>query len=97
MQASLKVTEKGLEVHGKGLFIIYDVPAKVVGDRGRHPPSFRYLLKKFIDSGRVSRIQASVLLVEDPALIEPLLNLILRYNGSALVVEGSYTHILPER
>jgi hypothetical protein len=92
--ASLKVTEKGLEVCGKGLFIIYDVPVRVVGDRGLHPQGFQSMLKKFIDSGRVTRLQASVLLVEDRALLEPLINLILRYNGSALVVEGSYVHYL---
>jgi hypothetical protein len=97
MAVSFQVTERGLEIRGKGLFVIYDVPSKVVGERGRHPRGFRYLLNKFLDTGKVHRVQWSVLAVEDPALIEPLLNLILRYNGYALVVEGSYISILPER
>jgi hypothetical protein len=97
MAVSFQVTEKGLEIRGKGLLLIYDIPVRVVGERGLHPKGFQYMLKKFIDTGRISRLQASVLLVEDPALLEPLLDLILRYGGSALVVEGSYTHILPER
>jgi hypothetical protein len=85
-----------VEIRGRGLFVIYDVPSKVVGDRGRHPHGFHYMLGKLLDTGKVRRVQWSVLAVEDPSLIEPLLDLILRYNGSALVVEGSYTHILPE-
>ena len=95
--ASFQVTERGLEIRGKALFVIYDVPSKVVGERGMHPRGFRYLLNKFLDTGKVRRVQWSVLAVEDPSLIEPLLNLILRYNGYALVVEGTYTHIMPER
>jgi hypothetical protein len=95
--ASFQVTERGLEIRGKALFVIYDVPSKVEGDRGRHPPGFRSMLRKILDTGKVRRMQWSVLAVEDPALLEPLLDLILRYGGSALVVEGGYTHILPER
>ena len=97
MAASYQVTERGLEIHGKGVFVIYDVPARLDGDRGRHPQGFQSMLRKLLDTGKVRRVQWSVLAVEDPSLIEPLLNLILRYNGYALVVEGSYTHILPER
>jgi hypothetical protein len=97
MAVSFQVTERGLEIRGKALFVIYDVPSKVEGDRGRHPPGFRSVLRKILDTGKVRRMQWSVLAVEDPALLEPLLDLILRYGGSALVVEGSYTHILPER
>jgi hypothetical protein len=85
-----------LEIRGKGLFVIYDVPSKVVGDRGRHPPGFRSTLRKILDTGKVRRMQWSVLAVEDPSLLEPLLDLILRYGGSALIVEGTFTHILPE-
>jgi len=96
MAANLQVTERGLEIRGKATFVIYDVPSKVEGERGRHPRGFRYLLNKFLDTGKVRRVQWSVLAVEDPALIKPLLDLILRYNGSVLVVEGTFTHVLPE-
>jgi len=95
MAASLQVTERGMEFRGKGTLIIYDVPAKVIGERGRHPARFRYLIKKFIDSGRVSRLQGSVLLVEDPSLIEPLIDLIVRFGGSVLLVQGHYADIIP--
>jgi hypothetical protein len=94
---TIRVAEHGVEVRGWGVFVIYDVPAKLKGDRGLHPQGFQSTLRKIIDTGRVRRIQASVLAVEDPALLEPLLNLILRYGGSALVIEGGYTHYLPER
>jgi hypothetical protein len=97
MAASFQVTERGLEIRGKTLFVIYDVPSELDGDRGRHPQGFRNMLRKILDTGKVHRVQWSVLAVEDPALIDPLINLILRYGGSALVVEGTYTHILPER
>jgi len=102
MQASLpqlrvRATERGLEIAGKGLFVIYDVPSKVEGDRGRHPQGFQSMLRKILDTGKVRRVQWSVLLVEDPALVDAVLDLILRYGGSALVVEGTFTHILPER
>jgi hypothetical protein len=97
MAVSFQVTERGLEIRGKALFVIYDVPSKVEGDRGRHPQGFQSMLRKILDTGKVRRMQWSVLAVEDPALLEQLLDLILRYGGSALVVEGSYTHILPER
>jgi hypothetical protein len=96
MAVSFQVTERGLEIRGKALFVIYDVPSELDGDRGRHPARFRYLLDKILDTGKVRRVQWSVLAVEDRALLEPLINLILRYGGSALVVEGTYTHILPE-
>ena len=96
MAVSYQVTEKGLEIRGKGVFVIYDVPSKVIGERGRHPARFRYLLNKILDSGKVHRVQWSVLAVEDPSLIEPLLNLILRYGGYVLLVEGHFIHVLPE-
>jgi hypothetical protein len=89
MAVSYQVIEKG-----QAVFIVYDVPARLDGDRGRHPQGFQSMLRKFLDSGRVRRVQASVLAVEDPALIEPLLNLILRYGGAALLIEGSYNHYL---
>jgi hypothetical protein len=94
---TIQVAEHGVEVRGWGVFVIYDVPSKVVGDRGRHPQGFQSTLRKLLDTGKVRRVQWSVLAVEDPALLEPLIDLILRYGGSALVVEGGYTHILPER
>jgi hypothetical protein len=94
---TIQVAEHGVEVRGWGVFIIYDVPAKLKGDRGLHPRGFQYMLQKLLDTGKIRRVQQSVLLVEDPALVDAVLNLILRYGGSALVVEGGYTHYLPER
>jgi hypothetical protein len=95
MAVSFQVTERGLEIRGKALFVIYDVPSKVEGDRGRHPPGFRSMLRKMLDTGKVHRVQWSVLAVEDPALLEPLIDLIVRYGGSALVVKGTFSHIVP--
>jgi len=85
------------KVWGRGVFVAYDVPCrKVKENRGLHPRGFRYMMRKILESGKVHQVQQSLLLVEDPALLNSIVELVLRYGGSVLVLEGTYT-FLPER
>jgi hypothetical protein len=88
--ASYQVAETG-----KAVLVVYDVPVRVVGERGLHPRGFQTSLRRLLDTGKIRRVQGSTLIVEDPALLEPLINLIISYNGSIILVEGAFSCILP--
>jgi len=95
--ASVLAEEKSIGVRGKGLFVAYDVPCyKVEDGRGHQPSRFHYMLRKILETGKVHQVQRSLLLVEDPALLNAVVDLVTRYGGSVLVLEGTYT-FLPER
>ena len=96
--AELQLAEKGVELRGRGVLVAYDVPCNRVREgRGLQPSGFHYTMRKILDTGKVYPLQRSVLLVEDASILPALLSLLERYGASVVVVEGSYTMLLPER
>ena len=94
----MAVTARGLKIQGKGVLVAYDVPCTRVREgHGIQPSGFHSTLRKLLDTGKATQVQRSVLLVEDASILPALLSLLERYGASVVVVEGSYTMLLPER
>jgi len=93
------MVEESVVISGRGFIVCYDVPSLGTGESGGGipPRGFHSTLKKLLESGKVERLQESVLFVEDERTLSVLLDLLKRYHASALVVEGSYRLFLPER
>ncbi|MEM4570198.1 MAG: hypothetical protein QXE66_02700 [Desulfurococcaceae archaeon] len=83
---------KAIKFTGYGIVVCYDVPTLEVREgRGVVTSLHNSVIRKLEAAGKVTRLQHSVILVEDPAALPLVIDVLERVNARYLVVEGRIT------